>query len=236
MKFKENIPFYVQIREILQQEIIGGVYKDKIPSEIDLMERFDVSRSTVRQAISALVADGYLEKRHGKGTFVSFRPVVDWLGSFKTYREIVTEMGMKPYIHTVGKERINVSGKLKDVMGNSEAFLVRRIRYADDCPISIEENYYPIELIDLLENQEWENEASYLMLKRAGIVLWNAEQTIMSRMPTAEEAEILQMEKDCPILYIERQNYDVNQKLVEYERSVYRADKYSFVINFGLKS
>ena len=81
----ETVPYHLQIKDILEQEILKGKYKEKIPSEMELMERFDVSRSTVRQAVSHLVDEGLLKKKHGKGTFVSFRPVMDWLGSFKTY-------------------------------------------------------------------------------------------------------------------------------------------------------
>lgn len=56
------VPLHIQIRKSIEQKIKQGLYEEKIPSERELMETYDVSRSTVREAISQLVIDGILEK------------------------------------------------------------------------------------------------------------------------------------------------------------------------------
>jgi GntR family transcriptional regulator len=71
------VPLYAQLAEKLKEKILKGEWKDgeKIPPELELMEKYGVSRATVRAAIDALVAEGFLVKRHGIGTFVrKFRP------------------------------------------------------------------------------------------------------------------------------------------------------------------
>lgn len=233
MELNDMVPYHLQIKEVLEKEIIAGKYCERIPSELELMERFDVSRSTVRQAVNHLVDEGLLEKKHGKGTFVSFRPVMDWLGSFKTYENIVGDMGMRPYIKPVKAGEISMDENLTKVFGTDKAYLVKRIRYADDLPISIEENYYPLEIGDKIKDTNWDNIASYSVLQSAGVILWDASQVITARMPTIEEKEWLNLPDHTPVLYIERLNYDTDGQLVEYERSVYRADMYSFVVDFG---
>ena len=65
------IPLHAQIKELLRKEIHAKHYSDKIPSERELMDRFSVSRTTVREAVAHLVNEGLLEKIHGKGTFIS---------------------------------------------------------------------------------------------------------------------------------------------------------------------
>ncbi len=71
-----SIPLYAQLRELLVEDIQDGIYKpgDRIPSELDLCKQFDLSRPTVRQAISDLVADGVLTIEKGKGTYVTQEP------------------------------------------------------------------------------------------------------------------------------------------------------------------
>ncbi len=71
-----SIPLYAQLRELLVEEIQDGNFKpgQRIPSELDLCKEHDLSRPTVRQAISDLVADGILVIEKGKGTFVASEP------------------------------------------------------------------------------------------------------------------------------------------------------------------
>ncbi|NLZ71944.1 MAG: GntR family transcriptional regulator [Clostridiaceae bacterium] len=71
-----SIPLYAQLREVLVEDIQDGVYKpgDRIPSELDLCKEHDLSRPTVRQAISDLVSDGILNIEKGKGTYVALEP------------------------------------------------------------------------------------------------------------------------------------------------------------------
>lgn len=66
-------PKYMMIKNSIQLKIENGDYSlgKKIPSESELRQQFDVSRHTIRQAISELVNEGYLVKQQGSGTFVS---------------------------------------------------------------------------------------------------------------------------------------------------------------------
>lgn len=71
-----SIPLYAQLRELLVEQIQDGSYKpgEKIPSELTLCDEHDLSRPTVRQAISDLVSDGILVIEKGKGTYVANEP------------------------------------------------------------------------------------------------------------------------------------------------------------------
>ncbi|HZJ90704.1 MAG TPA: GntR family transcriptional regulator [Oscillospiraceae bacterium] len=71
-----SIPLYAQLRELIVERIQDNSYKqgERIPSEMQLCEELDLSRPTVRQAISELVSDGILEIQKGRGTFVAKQP------------------------------------------------------------------------------------------------------------------------------------------------------------------
>jgi GntR family transcriptional regulator len=68
-----NVPLYSQLKYLIINKIESGEYPEesKIPSEQELCEQYDISRPTVRQAISELTNNGYLYKEKGKGTFVA---------------------------------------------------------------------------------------------------------------------------------------------------------------------
>jgi GntR family transcriptional regulator len=68
-----NVPLYSQLKNLVIEKIQSGEYPEEsqIPSEQELCEAYDISRPTVRQAISELTSSGYLYKEKGKGTFVS---------------------------------------------------------------------------------------------------------------------------------------------------------------------
>lgn len=236
LDYKSHIPFHVQIKEILEKEIIDGYYKDKIPGELELMDRFSVSRSTVRQAIKTLVDEGILARVHGKGTFVSFKPVEEWLGSFRTYDEIIHDMGMKPNIKLIAKNKTSLPKEVATTIGESEFYSIQRIRYANDIPIGIEHNYYPLEIGYKLGKFNLDNASTYNLLENElGLRLWEAKQIITARKPTEKECELLNIPATMWVLFIERINYDQDGNTIEYEQSIYRPDMYAFIISFDRK-
>ena len=94
----ENIkytPLYLQVKDVILKRLVEGLYKpgEKIPSESVLASDFKISISTVRQALSILVSEGYLEKKQGKGTYVSEKRIkisfMSWVGETKGGMEIL---------------------------------------------------------------------------------------------------------------------------------------------------
>ena len=67
------VPIYYQIKQNIKTWIVNKEYTlgQKIPSENALAKRFQVSRLTVRQAVSELVREGLLSRKRGEGTFVT---------------------------------------------------------------------------------------------------------------------------------------------------------------------
>ena len=69
------IPLYRQVADNLLSRIQAGEWQenDKLPSEFMLIQEFNVSRITIRAALSELVDNGVLIRSHGRGTFVAPR-------------------------------------------------------------------------------------------------------------------------------------------------------------------
>lgn len=92
---RKNGPMYLQIKEILKDRILHGVYAidTNIPSEPLLEEEFKVSKVTVRNAIKELVQEGYVEKKSGKGTRVIANGSIVKLSKGKRFTELLVEEG-----------------------------------------------------------------------------------------------------------------------------------------------
>jgi GntR family transcriptional regulator len=237
LDYNNSIPLHIQLRKLIEDKILKGEYREKIPSERELMDGFYVSRSTVREAVAQLVLDGILEKRHGKGTFVSIRPIQDWLGSLSSTTETIQRMGMEPGAKLIASEILTLPEQLKTITGFSQAYYISRIRYADKIAIGIEKHFYPIEIGEQLVKYDLNKETLYDLLENElSIRTLEAEQVIKSGSVSKEDADHLRIPLNTHMLIAERRITDINGKFVEFENASYRADMYSFKIKLSRKN
>ena len=93
------IPLYFQLKNLLLEEIKSNVYPvdSLIPTEKEISEMFDISRTTVRQAITELVQEGWLYRIKSKGTFVARTKIKqDFIRRLEPFNEQIARTGRKP--------------------------------------------------------------------------------------------------------------------------------------------
>ncbi|WP_434510677.1 GntR family transcriptional regulator [Desulfitobacterium sp. AusDCA] len=228
------IPLHLQLAELLKNEILQGKFGEKIPPERELMKIYSVSRSTIRRAIAGLINQGILESKQGSGTYVYNRPVEEWLGNLVSYNKTIKELRMNPGTKLLSQRVIKASEELKDLTQLDELYSIKRLRLADNIPIAIETQYYPLEIGQQLSKFDLNEAVLYEVIESSlGIMLWEADQTITSTLPTKEEAQLLGISEHVSILVIERLTRDYSGKFVEYLRSIYRSDMYAFRIKLS---
>lgn len=231
-----SIPLHIQLKEIIENQVSEGALSDQIPSERQFMEDFNISRSTVREAINLLVREGILEKRHGKGTFVSLKPIHDWLGSLSSTTETIHHMGMKPGAKLITHYQTTPSTYIQQLTGLTKAYFIKRIRYADEIPIGVERHYYPVAIGKKLIQFNLDNATLYdLVENELGIQFAEANQTISSGQLMQEDREYLNVAADTNVLIAERIIKDQADNVIEMEEAFYRSDMYSFKINLSRK-
>lgn len=222
------VPLHIQLRKSIEQKITQGLFEEKIPSERELMETYNVSRSTVREAISQLVIDGILEKKHGRGTFISKHPVHYWQGNFISTTEMIERMNKIPSTKLIGHGIEVVPEELNKAIALENAYLIKRVRYANEVPLAIETQYYPVNIGLQLANLDISHGTLYdLMEKELSIRLHEADEKITAQKISIEDAELLNLPEDCYTLHLERFVYDVNGDLVEYCIADYNPELYS---------
>ena len=137
------IPAYIQIHDQIKAEIDQKIWKigQRLPSERDLAEKFQVSRMTLRQAITLLVEEGVLERRVGSGTFVASTRVQEKMRGTTSFTEIMKAQGKVPSTQVISYKRTIPSLQEVDKLGiDKTETIVRmeRVRYADVVPVVYE--------------------------------------------------------------------------------------------------
>ena len=227
------VPLHIQLKEILLKEIQQGVYKEKIPSERELIDKYSVSRTTVREAVTALVYEGVLQKIHGKGTFINQSPSInEWLGYLSSFTETIERMGMKSGAQLLQQGR-GSDVEIAETLGVEEYYYIKRLRFADDQPVAIERHYYPLEVGLLLEKYDLNKVTLYEKLEAEGINLHHAEQRILAESPSAEDAKLLGISDHTCVLVAQRLITNRLGNPIEYYHSIYRADKYAFSLKMS---
>src|ERR1700754_3303888 len=144
MPTAEDSPLYSRVEAVLASEIADGAPNvgDQLPTEDDLIERFAVSRITVRRAIQNLVSRGLVEIRRGKGTFVAAPRITQELTELSGFVEDMHALGRKPTARVLGREIVTadrmVAGQLALTKGE-RVVRIRRVRLADGVPLSFDE-------------------------------------------------------------------------------------------------
>lgn len=217
----KHIPLYIQLRDDLIGKIKEGVWgvECQIPTEKALMEEYDVGRVTVREALSLLVNEGYLYKKHGIGTFVAkkqtslgFEPLISLTYSLKA-------RGINPYNVVVQKEMITPSKKFLSKLKwetSKPCCYLKRIRNAENIPIAIEESYFSDDYKNLGDKHDLTGSIAKIILEDLKIAIRKVEQVVVSRLPTKEEQISLNINENDLVLNLERWIYTEDKKEPSY--------------------
>lgn len=229
-----SIPVYQIIENELKKQIETEQLKsgDLIPSENQLKEHYEVSRMTVRQALNNLVNDGYLYRHKGKGTFVSKRKIEKNIYGVRSFTEEMAEIGRKTKSIVLLIEVQDPTDIVKEKLfleNGAKVIHAERVRYGDDIPVLYEELYVPYDMFKELEAKHLEKSFYEYIAKEKQLKISHCIQTIEAKLAYNKLTNILKINKNSPILSIERNTFLSNGRPFEYVISHYRADQYKFV-------
>ena len=227
---------YLRIKDWLREAIEKGEYRpgDRIPSEHELMRRFGVSRSTIRQAVSELVLEGWLYRVQGSGTYVARPKYRQTLSRLTSFTEDMHLLGLTPRSRLLlfrveeADEKISAALSLRP---GEEVIRIERLRFADEEPMALNTSVLPRQLVPGLEKQDLQRSSLYEILERRyGLILARAEQTLEPALADPYAAELLRVPIGAPLLLVEGVVYLKNGTPIEWVRILYRGDRYKFHI------
>lgn len=232
------IPLYHQLEEHIKELIEKGKLKpgDSVPPEREFAEKYKISRMTVRQAFTKLVNEGYLHRLQGKGTFVSERKIEQALQGLTSFTEDMKARGMEPGSQLIHFEIIPATSQIAGQLAISEygpVYEIKRIRLADGVPMAIETNYISANLIQGL-TEKIVNQSLYAYIEsQLNLNIDRASQIIESSIASLTEAKLLNISKGAPVMLIQRNTFLQDGTPVELVKSIYRADRYKFMIQLN---
>ena len=216
MGFDYAPPKYAQVVAEIQQRITRGDYPPGtlLPSEHQLVADFGVSRPTIVKSLSVLRQDGWIETQQGRGSFVRGRPALAGaertrpahdvleLGETEVSGELVqagVKMAPQPVLTLLGLEK------------GAKAFLRQRLLSHDGEPVELASVWLPLELAagtDLASPELLNESLRHHLQTRKKVRFDHAVERITARHPTAEEAELLQVDASAPVLSVLIAVYD----------------------------
>lgn len=232
------IPLYYQLRQIILDELNKGNLNsgDAIPTEDEFCQQFGISRTTVRQAISVLVNDGFLYRVKSKGTFVSAPKVKTDL-----YNAEVRKLNMVPAMVVCGMEIVPASNKVArrlQIREGDKVVLLSRKRCADEIVMGFIQSYLKYPLCGFVMDMERLGEISlYEILKDTDETrIQRVTRTIEACTATDAEAKILKIKPGSAISLWENIGYPRESAVpIIYETIKYRGDKNVLSIELTLE-
>lgn len=230
---KSRIPLYAQLIDIIVGKINSGELKenDKLPSERELCDLYDVSRTTIRQAMIELENEGYIYKEHGKGSFVSPKTYTQSLVKMYSFTEEMRKLGKNPRAEIISFSIVPSSAKVAKKLSIEEADLIYqliRLRLADDEPIMYEVTYLPMHLLPNLTLADLQSQSLYEIFQNIYHLSVNsALESFKAVRVTDIEATYLLDDVGSPAMKIERLAF-ADSRAVEYTISIARGDKYVY--------
>lgn len=227
-----RIPLHYRVKA----ELLGMIHEldegAALPAERELAQRYKVSRITLRQAVSELMLEGKLLRRHGSRTVVAPPKVLQPL-SLRSYTEGMREQGIEPCRITVTAEQMQPDSELArqlHVDPDGEVVHLERVLLADGERVGLESTYLPLDRFPgLLEDFDPNRSLYGYLHEELGVVFDEAEERIETVLATPREALLIGTNSSVPMVLLHRVSWSPDGAPIERVRSLFRGDRFSFV-------
>ncbi|WNC17557.1 GntR family transcriptional regulator [Brevibacillus brevis] len=220
----EKIEAYIQEHQLKAH--------DKLPSERELSEIWDVNRMTLRSATRRLVDEGILYSVPGSGTYVAAKKINRNLWQFLSFSEAMKEAGLDARTNVISCRQIEANKKLAQtfsILLGTPVIELKRIRIVEEEPFSLETIYIPSRFCPGLEKHDLEKQSLYAVLRNVyGIELTRSRQEISLTYLTEEEAAFLGVAEGEAAVCTKVVTATEEKLPVEYTIEIARGDRCQF--------
>lgn len=229
---KKKKPIFEKIAEDIRKKVNEGYYvtAQKLPSEYDLADEYNISRLTVRKAINLLINQNVLIKLSGKGTYV-IKPHEQKKGSSELigFSEAARFYGDSPSTKVISVEQITtVPEKIAEALETTEMeeiIHVVRLRSLNEKPMTIENLYIYRRYLNDISKEALE-ESIFDQIEK-NIEIAYSHQEVEAVLATEETSELLEIKKNAPLLKSVALTYSPTAKPILFDETLYRGDEYS---------
>ncbi len=228
---------YRMIYQELSGKIISGEYQqhDQLPSENLLVKQYQVSRETVRKALSLLQTNGFIQKLKGKGSVVIYNESMNFpVSQLISFEEIKESLNMDYVTHVESFDKVHASDypavmtALK-ISGNTELFKVVRTRRKGETVNIIDTDYFLVELMPTLTKEIAEQSIYSYIENQLGLVISFSNKAITFEPMTTAELELFNGASPPYAATVRSIVHLSNAVAFQYNISKHRASEFKFV-------
>ncbi|NES73142.1 MAG: phosphonate metabolism transcriptional regulator PhnF [Okeania sp. SIO2D1] len=223
-------PLYIQIANQIRDNINEGVYKigDKLPTETQLAQHFQVNRHTLRRALASLKREGLIRVNQGRGTFVAGTPIFYPMGQNASYEEALLAQGRQSHCKLLRLLQTYADDKITNnlnVESGEPVALIERLNLADNQPIGLITSYFSLIRFPELLQQSYRVQPLTDVLKDTyGCEYIRQTTKISTCLVKVQEARLLHLPINHPIFRIESTHFDQEEQVIEFRISRLRGD------------
>jgi GntR family transcriptional regulator len=231
------VPLYHQLKSALLRDIEAGRWRpgERIPTEDALIERFGVSKITVRQALRDLAQLGYIRREQGRGTFVQGPPLEEGPRELKSFTSEMQGRGFRATSRVLEQGIVEASADVADcleIAEGSAVFRLHRLRLADGEPMGLQTAYISMSLVPGIEQLSFADASLYEVLaSQYSLYAAAARETHQAAAVPDEAASLLRVPAGSPALAAERLTALPDGRPLEFVRSIMRGDRYKIVLD-----
>ncbi len=230
----EGIPLYRLVKARLREFISAQHLKpgDPIPPEQKLCAELNVSRGTVRMAISDLVREGVLQRHQGRGTFVASPKFERSLLHYFRFVDRDSSEALIPESRIVRARVVQPTKNVADILAiptTQRVVELSRVRLIKGVPCIYQLSFFPQKLFPGLQEVDPDVPSLYDHIKdRYGTHVMQVEEYLTAGLPDAHARRLLGLEEFFPVIIIERKTFTSREVPMEFRRSLGRADRYYY--------
>ncbi len=230
-----SIPLYLQLKDLIIQKIETNEYApdSQIPSEQELCLQYDISRPTVRQAISELTSSGYLYKEKGRGTFVFGRKNVIDIKNYSGFTDSILDCQAPAEKNIIDISMIESSSLdiLNTIFNYNTSMPIAVITYLSFINpqtkevYSLNKSYIPLNLFPDIVNQLKNGKSSIDILRGKYPLIPDKSKSILEIIfADNNDSPVLRVQPGQPLIKLQNTLFSKSGQAVEYILSKYRAD------------
>lgn len=233
---KGAAPLYFQLQTILREKIECGEYAkgDVFPSEKMLMDQYEVSRMTVRQACAALIQDGYIKSGRGIGTIVIYEKIDEHLNQVISFTDEMRRHNITMKTTYCKMEKVYPPVQAAKVLGmavTERCYCLTRVRCVGGKPLVYTVTYLK-PILELSMDSEQYGDSLYQYLREVhGAVIEKGRDTLEASLPTEEVQGFLQIDSQMPVFKRTRQTYLKNNSIFEFSVCYYPGNRYQYTVD-----
>jgi GntR family transcriptional regulator len=228
------IPLYHQLERILRRDIESGVYRagDLLPSESDICERYDVSRSVVRQTLANLAHAGVVHTERGRGSFVAERKFNERFVQRATgFYDDLTRMGYELRTKVVRQEVCELPLQVREFLDEATGIRIDRVRSVEGRVLAYVTTYVSAQRCPGLQDQDLNDRSLYEHLDRAyGLRVHGGRRTVEAVGAAPDIARHLDVAPGTPALLLRSASRTADGAPLEWFEAWHRADRTMFEV------